>query len=298
MPSRWDWRHSNVGPSAGGGGIVTYPDTTVSNNTNYWYRVFANGETVGDVSMAGFPTMSADSVSNTLPVVVGVATTVVPANPTLPDRDRASRTAGEPDVEGQRDQRDRLCGRALRVGAGCTSFAQIAAAGPRNNTGNVTYTDTTVTPATPTSTGCAAVNAVGPSLAPTNATTALVPAIPAAPTSFTVSVVKNPTGPNYTATLTWTAAANPTNFTIQRARNATFTTGLNTVNPGAAVRTITQTLAPNTTFYYRIRANNNISGSSAWTNALPFPIRTGSSSTKQEVVSLGEGAIPPPSHAP
>jgi len=31
----------------------------------------------------------------------------------------------------------------------------------------------------------------------------------------------------------------------------------------------------NTVYYYRIRANNNISGSSAWVHALPFPIRTG-----------------------
>jgi hypothetical protein len=87
--------------------------------------------------------------------------------------------------------------------------------------------------------------------------------------------VKNPTGPNYTATLTWQAVTNPTNFTIQRATNSTFTRNLNTVNPGGAVRSITQTLNRNTTYYYRIRANNGISGSSAWTNALPFPIRTG-----------------------
>jgi len=30
----------------------------------------------------------------------------------------------------------------------------------------------------------------------------------------------------------------------------------------------------NTTYYYRIRANNNVGDSSAWTNALPFPILT------------------------
>jgi hypothetical protein len=157
----------------------------------------------------------------------------------------------------------------------CSNFAQIALPGPRNNTGNVVYTDTTVTPGNTYFYQVWAVNAVGLSAGPTNSTSAAVPAIPAVPTSFTVSVVKNPTGPNYTATLTWTAVTNPTNFRIQRARNATFTTGLNTVNPGGAVRSITQTLAPHTTFYYRIRANNNISGFSAWRNALPFPIRTG-----------------------
>jgi hypothetical protein len=96
------------------------------------------------------------------------------------------------------------------------------------------------------------------------------------PANFTVTVVKNPTGPNYTATLNWAPySPNPTNFTIQRARNATFTTGLTTSTAPAAARTATQTLAPNTTFYFRIRANNSISGSSNWKNALPFPIRTG-----------------------
>ena len=53
----------------------------------YWYRVFAIGNTVGDTQAytgsAGFPTMSVDSVSNTLPVMVGTPATAVPANPTL-----------------------------------------------------------------------------------------------------------------------------------------------------------------------------------------------------------------------
>jgi hypothetical protein len=90
-------------------------------------------------------------------------------------------------------------------------------------------------------------------------------------------VKTNPNNPNsnYTATLTWATVTNPTNFTIERATNSTFTTGRATFTPGAAVRSLTQTVNRNTTYYYRIRANNNISGSSAWKNALPFPIRTG-----------------------
>jgi predicted molibdopterin-dependent oxidoreductase YjgC len=101
-----------------------------------------------------------------------------------------------------------------------------------------------------------------------------VPAIPAAPTEFKVSV-KKASGPNYTATLMWTSAVDPTNFTIQRATNATFTTGLNTSTVAGNLRTATQTVTRNTTYYYSIRANNNVGGSSAWVNALPFPIRTG-----------------------
>jgi ABC-type oligopeptide transport system substrate-binding subunit len=82
-------------------------------------------------------------------------------------------------------------------------------------------------------------------------------------------------GPDYSATLTWQAVTNPTNFTIQRATNATFTRNLRTFTPAAGARSLTQNINRNTTYYYRIRANDNISGSSAWTNALPFPIRTG-----------------------
>jgi predicted phage tail protein len=101
-----------------------------------------------------------------------------------------------------------------------------------------------------------------------------LPAIPAAPTSLTVSVVKA-TGNNYTATLNWNEAVDPANFTIQRATNASFTTNLATFTAAGTLRTLTQTVNRNTTYYYRIRANNSLGGSSAWTNALPFPIRTG-----------------------
>jgi spore coat protein U-like protein len=105
--------------------------------------------------------------------------------------------------------------------------------------------------------------------------TVLVPAIPAAPASLKVAVVKA-NGNNYTATLVWTlAGAAPTNFTIQRATNLSFTTGLSTSTVAGGLTTVNQTVSKNTTYYYRIRANNNIGGSSAWTNALPFPIRTG-----------------------
>jgi hypothetical protein len=261
---------------------VTYQDTTVAPNTKYWYRVLAIGSLVGDTQVypgsIGFPTMSADSVSNTFPIQVGTATTAVPANPTLLT---ATVQAGPQVRLTWRDNATNETGFAVErctvvaPATTCSNFAQIAAPGPRNNTGNVTYVDTTVTTGNTYFYQVWAVNAVGRSASATNATSAVVPAIPAAPTNFSVAAVKNPTGPNYTATLTWQAVTNPTNFTIQRARNAAFTTGLASFTPAAAARSLTQTVAPNTTYYYRIRANNNISGSSGWTNALPFPIRTG-----------------------
>jgi FtsP/CotA-like multicopper oxidase with cupredoxin domain len=52
---------------------VTYTDTNVPNNAAYWYRVFAIGNPVGDTQVypapsTGFPTMSANSVSDIVPV--------------------------------------------------------------------------------------------------------------------------------------------------------------------------------------------------------------------------------------
>ena len=150
---------------------------------------------------------------------------------------------------------------------------QIAAPGPRTNTGSVTYIDATVTGGNSYLYRVAAINAGGTSTFATLGTAIAIQAIPAAPTGFTVAVVRA-NGNNDTATLTWAAAANPTNFTIQRANNLDFTTGLTTFTPGAAVRSLTQTVNRNTVYYYRIRANNSQGGWSAWTNALPFPIRT------------------------
>ncbi len=260
-------------------GPVAFQDTTVAPNTAYWYRVFAIGPTVGDAFTAGFPTMSNDSVSNTIPVVVGTPATGVPANPTL----LSTTLLAGPQVRlNWRDNATNETGFVVErctvvpPAASCTNFTQLTVRPPRNSTGGVNYTDTTVTPGNTYFYQVWAVNAVGRSALPTNATSAVVPAIPAVPTNFTVTVVKNPTGPNYTATLSWAPySPNPSSFTIQRARNSAFTTGLNTSTAPGAARTRTQSLAPNTTFYFRIRANDDISGSSGWKNALPFPIRTG-----------------------
>ena len=66
--------------------------------------------------------------------------------------------------------------------------------------------------------------------------------------------------------LTWTDnAPSETGFTIQRATNSAFTTGLTTITLNGANQTFyTNTgRAPNTTYYYRVRAFNAL-GVSAW----------------------------------
>jgi len=256
---------------------VTYTDTTPARNSAYYYRVLANGAVVGDASMANFPTMSANSVTDPVGPINTFATASAPAAPTnltatpqagpqvsLTWRDNANNETG---FYVQR------CG-YVAPATTCSNFAQIATAPARNNTGNVTYVDTTVAWDTSYLYQVAAFNGAGTLGYVTLGTAVNLPALPAAPTSFTVSVVKA-NGNNYTATLKWTQAVDPASFTIQRANNLGFTTGLATFTAAGTATTLTQTVTRNTVYYYRIRANNSIGDSSAWTNAQPFPIRTG-----------------------
>ncbi len=108
------------------------------------------------------------------------------------------------------------------TGAGCTTFAQIAIAPPRNNTGNTSFVDATVMPGNTYLYQVAAVNAAG-HVAPTPPAPRppwWCPRFRPRPRASPSSAVKA-NGNNYTATLNWAEAANPTNFTVQRATNAT-----------------------------------------------------------------------------
>ena len=265
--------------------MTTYADKSASNNNKYWYRLTALGAPVGDTFVypgsVGFPTMSANTVpllASTNPVVVGLPPATVPLPPT---NVAATVQAGPQVTLAFRDNANNETGFVIErcLGAGCTTFAQIAIAPPKSNTGNTSFVDATVVAGNTYLYRVAAVNASGQSAyapIPPAFVQAIVPAIPDVPTGFTVVAVKA-NGNNYTATLNWVhpGGANLTNFTVDRATNITFTTGLTSTTYAAAARTATQTITKNTTYYFRIRANNSISGSSAWANALPFPIRTG-----------------------
>ena len=64
------------------------------------------------------------------------------------------------------------------------------------------------------------------------------------------------------------------NFTIQRATNLEFTLGLSTSTVPGSTLTVTQTVSDNTTYYFRIRANNGTIIFSGWVPASPLPITT------------------------
>jgi len=81
--------------------------------------------------------------------------------------------------------------------------------------------------------------------------------------------------------LTWTGALNATNFRIQRATNAAFTTGLTTFTVGPVTGYTDTSIAPNTTYYYRVLASNvvgdmltlgfpTLSADSAFSNTATF----------------------------
>jgi hypothetical protein len=91
--------------------------------------------------------------------------------------------------------------------------------------------------------------------------------VPVAPTGLTVSLSAG------TATLNWShpGGANLTDFTLQRATNATFTVGVSSFSAPAGTTTALDAVPGVGPYYYRIRANGS-AGSSAWTNAPPFPV--------------------------
>jgi hypothetical protein len=262
-------------------GPITFTDDQIAPATRYYYRVVADGAVVGYGSQ-NFPTMKADSFSNTADALTGDAPL---AAPTAPSGLTAITVAGPKVTLTWQDGADNETGfvveRCTVVAPATTcsgAFAQIAAPGPNSMGGVTTYDDATVAFGSSYLYQVAAFNATGTSLFDTLLSPVAVSAIPAAPTSFKVTVPKTPDagGTTYTATLTWVSAAGPASFTIERATNLDFLGSTKiTVNDGTARTLSDPGLLPKTVYYYRIRANNDAGGSSAWTNAKPFPIRTG-----------------------
>jgi len=247
-------------------GTRSFTDPATYNvNTAILYKVLAQNK----IGYGGeFPSMTVSSASNTAPV----------GNPpAAPTALTATLQAG-PQVrltftDNAINEFRFIIERNVNGGA----FVQIATAPARNNTGSVTYLDTTVAATTANTTysyRVAAMNAVGVSAYAVSGPV-LLPAPPAAPGTFTVVNGPNRAGNIRTVNLTWQdLSSNETGFTIQRATNATFTSGLYNANLAAGTTTLTQTgLTRNTQYWYRIRAYNG-SFVSSWVNAATFPITT------------------------
>ena len=252
------------------GVVRSLTDTASSSSAALLYRVVARN-TVG--YGGAYPAVNADSTSATLGVNVP---TTAPAAPTLLT---ATLQAG-PQVRLQwRDNATNEGGFVVeRATAAGGPFARVGVAPARSNTGNTTFTDTTIATGTPYWYRVAAVNLFGGvttvSAYSNTATTDASPAVPAAPSNLAAANGANQ-GNKRSVDLTWNDnSINETGFTIQQATNAAFTTGLKSTTAAANAMTANLTgLSKATTYYIRIRANN-ATGSSGWVNGTPFPIVT------------------------
>jgi len=240
------------------GNTYTYTDTTFrKDSTVYSYRVSARN-TVG--YGAEFPTMTAHSESD--PVVVFAAPTNLAATLLAGPQVRLTWI----------DNSWNETGFAVERSTDGVTFTRIATAPAHNNTGSVTFTDTTTALGT-TYTYRVAAEAVGILSTYSNNATITV-AVPAAPSNVTASAVRQGTTNNEFVTLTWTDnSTNESSFQIQRATDAAFTTGLNSVTVAANITTYTSGPISRVAYYYRIRAVNVLSTLPyTWVNATPFPL--------------------------
>ena len=225
----------------------------------YQYRVVAKN-TVG--YGLEFPSMTVQSVSDVL---------ALGTPPAAPTNLVATLQAGPQVRLTWRDNAINENGFVIERSTDGVNFTQIATAPARSNTGNVTFTDTTIKAAQTTQSytyRVAAGNVAGLSAYATSNTVAVgVVVPPAAPTNLVATLQAGPT-----IALTWTDnAVNETGFVIQRSTNGGAFTQIATVpafsgtgTPPAFIDTV-QAAATNTTYSYRVAATN-AGGTSAFSN--------------------------------
>jgi FtsP/CotA-like multicopper oxidase with cupredoxin domain len=216
----------------------------------YQYRVVAKN-TVG--YGLEFPSMTVQSVSDVL---------ALGTPPAAPTNLVATLQAGPQVRLTWRDNAINENGFVIERSTDGVNFAQIATAPARSNTGNVTFTDTTIKAAQTTQSytyRVAAGNVAGLSAYVTSNTIAVgVVVPPAAPTNLVATLQAGPQ-----VRLTWTDnAINETGFVIERstdgvnfAQIATVPALSGTGTPPAFIDTV-QAVATNTTYSYRVAATN------------------------------------------
>jgi FtsP/CotA-like multicopper oxidase with cupredoxin domain len=238
---------------------TTFADTTILPSSWYLYRVVA-------FNAAG------DSASN----MVQLGT---PAGLNAPTNLTATLQNGPRVRLTWTDNATVETGFAIERSTDGINFVAIATVGPKNNTGSVNYTDSTVVIG-PTYTYRVKAVMNLPSLGFTASsaysnpvTVAIV--VPAAPGNVAVTAVRA-AGSNDRATVTWADNSNNEDgFRIRWSTSLTFATGVSTGTVGANVTTFTTGNLPrNVSYYFQVQSFNNITGASAWVNATPFPVLT------------------------
>jgi FtsP/CotA-like multicopper oxidase with cupredoxin domain len=229
-----------------GANVTTFVDATGQAATTYVYRVAAQN------------TQGLSLYSNTVQVVV-------PAAPAAPTNLTAALQNGAQIGLTWRDNATNETGFLVERATDGVNFAPLTTVGSRNNTGNVSYVDTTTQPGFTYTYRVAAINTVVRSgYSNTAAVSVPVPTLPVAPNNLTAAFQNGPQ-----ISLTWRDnATNETGFIVQRSAD-----GVNFVQiaaPGARNNTgnvtfVDTTVQPATTYIYRVAAAN-AGGQSTWSN--------------------------------
>jgi len=257
-------------------GVQTFDDTTAQQDTTYGYRIIAQN-TVGYLGVGGaYPSKTAQSTS-------GATTVYVPLMTPTDLVATYQAATGSPDWRSPQvlltwtDNAIGETGYAIERSDNGGAFTQIDIAPALTGTGLTMYVDTTIQPNMAYIYQVRALSVSGTPSAYSLTATVNTPAYPVAP--YPVAASASQQGSNWArVTLNWADVANNTGYTVQWAVNSTFTSGLTTPAANQQPRAndssyTTPNIARNTLYYFRIRADN-ANGSSAWTNASPFPIAT------------------------
>ena len=234
-------------------GTRTLTDTSSNVSTAYRYRVAA----VNTVGYGGaFPSVSATSLSPEIGV----------NGPAAPDQLTAALQSGPPRVA--LTWRDNATNEARfvieRSSDGGATFAPLATVPARNGTGNVTFTDSTVTLGITYVYRVAAENVAARS-AYTSPLTVTVD-VPAAPFDVTATATRQ--GNNERITVNWTTVAGATGYQVEWSTDSGFATISGSGAAGAGATTFTTGSLARVTWYVRVQSVNPL-GSSAPVPAPP-----------------------------
>lgn len=231
-----------IGARTGTGRTVNYTDSKNLTTGSYTYRVNAyNANGPSAYSITASITFDGTPIAPTNLSATILSTTRV----SLSWKDNATNETGFK-VE-------------LSINGG--AFTAIATPGPRTNTGNVSYNDSTVVAGNTYTYRVSAVN--GTLVSGYSNEVSVSMAKPETPINLKAIRVGSAS-----ASISWSASPNTsvTQYNIQYATNSTFTQNVKTLNvSGNNTSTFTSNLGRTTTYYFRIQAVN-IFGSSAWSS--------------------------------